>query len=94
MRKLIEQIIIGILISAVILAVLGLVLEIQLMATISIWALMIAGAAYAVLQVKDYLDVIDKQNKAKPALINMILTVTVVLVIIVVSILILAGKIF
>lgn len=94
MRRIIEQVIIGILISAVVLAVLGLVLEISLMATIAIWALMVAGVAYGILQIKDYLDVIDNPDKSKPALINMVLTVVVVLAVIVVSILTLTGKIF
>lgn len=94
MRRTLENIIIGILIVALILAVLGVVLKNDVVSKAAFVVLIIVAVAYTVLQVVDYFDTlkIDDVKKQKSQFWFMVVTVVLSLVIVCVSIFALAGK--
>ena len=96
MRKTVENIIIGILIVALILAVLGVILNNVTLTKSAFVVLAIVSLVYTILQVLDYFDSlkIDDKSKQKQAVWFMVISAIVMLAIVCVTIFALAGKIF
>lgn len=96
MRKTVENIIIGILIVALILAVLGVILSNVTLTKSAFVVLAIVSLVYTILQVLDYFDSlkIDDKSKQKQAFWFMVISAIVMLAIVCVTIFALAGKIF
>lgn len=96
MRKTVENIIIGILIVALILAVLGVILNNVTLTKSAFVVLTIVSLVYTILQVLDYFDAlkIGDRNKQKQAFWFMVVSAVVMIAIVCVTIFALAGKIF
>ena len=96
MRKTIENIIIGILIVALILAVLGVILETMTLTKSAFIVLAIVSLAYTILQVCDYFDTLKLNDKSKQrhSLWFLVASAVVTIVIVCVTIFALAGKLF
>lgn len=93
MRKFVEKIVIGVLSVALVLAVLGLVLSLRVLANAALVILMIAAVAFSVIQIAEYLENMQDKTKSK-GLAYMIASIIITLAIIVVSIFTFAGKLF
>lgn len=96
MRRTIENIIIGILIVALILAVLGVILETMTLTKAAFVVLAIVSLAYTVLQLCDYFDALkaDDQGRQKHSFWFLVASAVVTIVILCVTIFALAGKLF
>ena len=94
MRKFVEKIVIGVLSVALVLAVLGLVLSLRVLANAALVILMIAAVAFSVIQIAEYLEIMQDKTKSKGLLAYMIASIIITLAIIVVSIFTFAGKLF
>lgn len=94
MRKFVEKIVIGVLSVALVLAVLGLVLSLRVLANAALVILMIAAVAFSVIQIAEYLENMQDKTKSKGLLAYMIASIIITLAIIVVSIFTFAGKLF
>ena len=94
MRKFVEKIVIGVLSVALVLAVLGLVLSLRVLANAALVILMIAAVAFPVIQIAEYLENMQDKTKSKGLLAYMIASIIITLAIIVVSIFTFAGKLF
>ena len=94
MRKFVEKIVIGVLSVALVLAVLGLVLSLRVLANAALVILMIAAVAFSVIQIAEYLANMQDKTKSKGLLAYMIASIIITLAIIVVSIFTFAGKLF
>lgn len=93
MQKVFEKIILGLVIVAVVLAILGLVLTSNAVSYAGIIVLMISAVAYAVLQIVPYLQNKDPKE-SKSLLIPAIVTSLVALLVVCVGILMMTGKLF
>lgn len=67
MRKFVEKIVIGVLSVALVLAVLGLVLSLRVLANAALVILMIAAVAFSVIQIAEYLGKYAGQNQIQGA---------------------------
>ena len=94
MRKFVEKIVIGVLSVALVLAVLGLVLSLRVLANAALVILMIAAVAFSVIQIAESLENMQDKTKSKGLLAYMIASIIITLAIIVVSIFTFAGKLF
>ena len=94
MRKFVEKIVIGVLSVALVLAVLGLVLSLRVLANAALVILMIAAVTFSVIQIAEYLENMQDKTKSKGLLAYMIASIIITLAIIVVSIFTFAGKLF
>lgn len=94
MRKFVEKIVIGVLSVALVLAVLGLVLSLRVLANAALVILMIAAVAFSVIQIAEHLENMQDKTKSKGLLAYMIASIIITLAIIVVSIFTFAGKLF
>ena len=94
MRKFVEKIVIGVLSVALVLAVLGLVSSLRVLANAALVILMIAAVAFSVIQIAEYLENMQDKTKSKGLLAYMIASIIITLAIIVVSIFTFAGKLF
>ena len=94
MGKFVEKIVIGVLSVALVLAVLGLVLSLRVLANAALVILMIAAVALSLIQIAEYLENMQDKTKSKGLLAYMIASIIITLAIIVVSIFTFAGKLF
>ena len=78
----------------ILLAVLGLVLSLRVLANAALVILMIAAVAFSVIQIAEYLENMQDKTKSKGLLAYMIASIIITLAIIVVSIFTFAGKLF
>ncbi len=93
-KNITEKILAGLLVGAVILTILGAVLQVRALMQVSIVCLMIVTAVYAVLQIIEYLQPIDDPQKNKQLLWIMVIAVAIALVVLAFGILYLCGKLF
>lgn len=96
MKKTIENIIIGILMVALVLAVLGIILETMTLTKAAFIVLAIVSIVYTILQVGDYFDAlkVDDTKRQKQTFWFMVASAIIALVIVCVTIFALTGKLF
>lgn len=96
MRRTIENIVIGILIVSLLLAVLGVILTNETLTKAAFVVLMIVALVYTVLQVLDYFDALKTQDDKlkKQTFWFMVVTAVVALTIVCIGIFALCGKLF
>ena len=96
MKKTIENIIIGILLVALVLAVLGIVLETMTLTKAAFIVLAIVSIVYTILQVGDYFDAlkVNDAGRQKQTFWFMVASAVIALVIVCVTIFALTGKLF
>ena len=96
MRRTIENIVIGILIVSLLLAVLGVILTNEALTKAAFVVLMIVALAYTVLQVLDYSDALKTKDEKlqKQTFWFMVVSAVVAVAIVCISIFALAGKLF
>ena len=96
MRRTIENIVIGILIVSLLLAVLGVILTNEALTKAAFVVLMIVALAYPVLQVLDYFDALKTKDEKlqKQTFWFMVVSAVVAVAIVCISIFALAGKLF
>ncbi len=96
MRRTIENIVIGILIVSLLLAVLGVILTNETLTKAAFVVLMIVALVYTVLQVLDYFDALKTQDDKlkKQTFWFMVVTAVVALAIVCIGIFALCGKLF
>lgn len=96
MRRTIENIVIGILIVSLLLAVLGVILTNEALTKAAFVVLMIVALAYTVLQVLDYFDALKTKDEKlqKQTFWFMVVSAVVAIAIVCISIFALAGKLF
>ena len=96
MRKTVENIIIGVLIVALILAVLGVILSNMTLTKSAFVVLAIISLVYTVLQVLDYFDAlkVEDQARQKQTFWFMVASAVVAIIIVCVTIFALANKLF
>ena len=96
MRRTIENIVIGILIVSLLLAVLGVILTNEALTKAAFVVLMIVALAYTVSQVLDYFDALKTKDEKlqKQTFWFMVVSAVVAVAIVCISIFALAGKLF
>ena len=94
MKNITEKILAGLLIGAVLLTILGVVLQVRALMAVAIVCLMAVTAAYAVLQIAEYLQPVEDAQKSRQLLWIMIVSVAIALVVLAFGILYLCGKLF
>ena len=90
--KLSEKIIISALIIALLLAVVGLILESKVVTFIAMGLLACIAVAYTIIQISEYFKVMDEPPEGKKQLVLLIVTVVVCLIILCLAILTFTGK--
>ncbi len=94
MKNILEKVLYGLLIGAVIMAVLGVVLSMHALTVVAIVLLILTTALYAGLQVYEYLQPVEDPKVNKQLLVMMILSVVIALAVLSLGILYIAGKLF
>ena len=94
MKNIREKVLYGLLIGAVVMAVLGVVLSMHALTVVAIVLLILTTALYAGLQVYEYLQPVEDPKVNKQLLVMMILSVVIALVVLSLGILYIAGKLF
>lgn len=94
MKNILEKVLYGLLIGAVVMAVLGVVLSMHALTVVAIVLLILTTALYAGLQVYEYLQPVEDPKVNKQLLVMMILSVVIALVVLSLGILYIAGKLF
>ncbi len=94
MKNILEKVLYGLLIGAVVMAVLGVVLSMHALTVVAIVLLILTTALYAGLQVYEYLQPVEDPKVNKQLLVMMILSVVIALAVLSLGILYIAGKLF
>ena len=96
MKKTIENIIIGILLVALVLAVLGIILETMTLTKAAFIVLALVSIVYTIMQVGDYFDAlkVNDESRQKQTFWFMVASTVIALVIVCVTIFALTGKLF